>query len=239
VSTATREDLSDNPLPARGFRFRLSTFLIAQAAITGVVALGVAAPESLFAGIIYVAISTALFFGTRGMCRLARYESRPSRSGIGVLIVAVGFELYAAHLAYYTIGEIASGGLYILILLNIPAVVLLALGLRWLPIGLIAALALFIVPEQLQLLHKWNRCDEEAHSVIAYVEAFKKRTGAYPDDLSEYRFVYPDLRSEFHYDKDVMWSATTALPYQVRYHVGSENTSHDYSPTRGWFYYPD
>jgi hypothetical protein len=217
-------------------QFRIRTLLIAQAAITGIVALVVAAPSTILTGSAYAVIFALVIFGARGLSRSHPPIFRP---GIAALSVAVGLELYAAHLAYYTIGEIVSAGYVVLVIFNVPAALLLAFGYRWLPLGLILALALFLVPEQLELLHKWNQCDEEAHSVVAYLESCRKRTGTYPDDLSGYRFLYPELIRDFHYRKEVYFTMNVVLSYQISYHIGTETTSHDYSPTRGWFYYPD
>jgi hypothetical protein len=232
---STRGD-GNSAVRPRPLQFFIRPLLIAQAAIAAIIAIVVAAPSTICTGSAYVVIFALVISGARGLCR-----SQPpmSRLGISALCVAVGLELYAAHLAYDTIGEISSGGLVLLVSFNIPAAILLACGYRWVPLGLIVGLAMFIVPEQLRLLHKWNRCEEEARSVIAYLESSKKRSGAYPDDLSGYRFLHPELIGDFHYGKDLRYSSNEVLPYRIRYHIGTETTSHDYSPTRGWFYYPD
>lgn len=122
---------------------------------------------------------------------------------------------------------------YFMIILNIPAVVILSFGLKWTPATLILALAITLVPDQLRLRERWSRCEEEAWSMIAYVEDYNKKPRAYPDDLSGHPFIYPALKSDFHYEKD------TTLLYQVRYNIASEGTSHAYRPGRGWFFYPD
>ena len=213
----------------RSSRLTIRKVLVVPAVIAIGLAFLVGDSGAFFATIIYAAVFSIVFFGARG---LAQYRPKVSRTALAVIAVSIALEAHAAQVSYYTIAEMASVALFCAILLNVVAVLVLAFGRGKTAEVLAVLLAALIVPEQILLQIGWNRRDSEARSVIAFVEATKKQTGTYPDDLSGYYFRHADLQGQIRSTKN-----PTKIKF-VSYSVGSNSTTHDYSPAHGWFYYP-
>ncbi|MGI5836543.1 MAG: hypothetical protein ACOX87_08645 [Chloroflexota bacterium] len=152
-----------------------------------------------------------------------------------LLVTAVGAELAAAWLAYYTIGEIVSGMLFIALGLNVVPIALYAL--RRPVTAVLAALVLFaaIVPYQAVLGHRLLALNDEAGRVVAYLYETRFRTGEYPHDLTGYTFRDAGLQPYFQeYRRDAESGG-----FRLNWYVGTPSTSHSYTPRDGWGYYPD
>ena len=228
-ATVAESQTTGDPGRPRSWQFRLRTRLL----FTG----GVAVSLSLWDGhplpFAIPLFATVAIPALALPCQAARPYS--ALFFVGVASVAVALEFYAAHLAYYTIGEIASAAyIFLILVLNGPFILLgLFRRTRRLAYAWLLTLAALLVPYQLYLEVCWYRLDDEARAIIAYVSAHNSKHGSYPADLSGYTFRHPDLRGEINYN-------TTSRPgFYLGYSIGSWMTSHDYSPQGGWFYYPD
>ena len=104
----------------------------------------------------------------------------------------------------------------------------------WPAVGAIV-LAVVIIPYQLWLGARLLRVQSEAARIVTYAYEEHARTGAYPVDLSGYHYHDPSVRSFVQrYAAEDRHGG-----FQLVYRVGTENTSHWYSPKDGWAYYPD
>ena len=156
---------------------------------------------------------------------------------LGLLIVALAAgEIACARLAYWTICEITSG--VILFAVIIGNVMIIALALVRLPrTAAVSAgvLALLVIPYQLYLGHRLLSVQKEADSIVTCAQEQKLKTGRYPADLSGYPWRNPSAKPFIEYD-----SATdNGTSFLLLFFVGTESTSHFYSPGDGWNYYPD
>ena len=103
-----------------------------------------------------------------------------------------------------------------------------------LAIGVIALIALIIVPYQFYLGGKLLHLKEEAANITAYLFEERIENGAYPQDLSGYTFTFPQLKNHFRYQPG------SNDQFDLDYYVGTPNTSHYYSSElQKWEYYPD
>jgi hypothetical protein len=160
---------------------------------------------------------------------------------LGVASVAMALMIYAAHLAYYTIGLIEEMAYWFAIL--VPGVSFVILGLfaktRRLGYVWLLTLAALLVPYQIVLGARWYRLDAEARAIISYLKAYHAKHGAYPADLSGFTSQRPELGREFIYSTSPNGPGIPSPAFYLGYSIGSETTTHDYTPERGWFYYPD
>jgi hypothetical protein len=160
---------------------------------------------------------------------------------LGVASVAMALMIYAAHLAYYTIGELVDVAYGIAIL--VPGVSFVIMGLfaktRRLGYVWLLTLAALLVPYQLVLEARWYRLDAEARAIISYLNACQAKHGAYPSDLSGYTFRHPELAQEFWYRTGTTSPIIPSPAFQLGYQIGANSTSHIYTPECGWFFYPD
>jgi hypothetical protein len=149
-------------------------------------------------------------------------------------LVLVPLEIGCGFLAYETLGEVTSKLYFLAILLNLGFIILAI----WHPtLAAVAALvlALMIVPYQYVLRDRLIRVEVEAGRIVAYVYEERLAEGEYPADLSGY---------EFH-DKAMRPYIQTYRPneeaggFSLFFRVGTETTSHSYSPAWGWSYYPE
>ncbi len=149
--------------------------------------------------------------------------------------------IYAAHLAYYTIGEIVATGYWFAILIPGASFVILGLFARTRRLGYVwlLTLAAMLVPYQLALEARWYRLDAEARLITSYLKAYHAGHGAYPANLSGYSFQPPEMALEFWYRTGTNGTGIPSPAFCLGYHIGAEYTSHSYTPEGGWFYYPD
>ena len=96
-------------------------------------------------------------------------------------------------------------------------------------------LALAIIPLQLMLGHRVLRVQAEASRIVAHVYEQRLATGEYPVDLADYEYRDPTTRKYV----QLYAADESAGGFLLAFRVGTENTSHTYSPDVGWSYYPD
>ena len=150
--------------------------------------------------------------------------------------ILVPLEVLCAYLAYETIGEIVSSLYFIGLAINL---VFIVMAIRYRAVAALGAvvLGLAIIPYQLVLGHRLLRAQAEAASIVAYVYEYKLDAGEYPSDLSDYVFEDPAIEGyiqQYWVDDSPDWGG-----FVLSYRVGTESTSHTYSPQHGWGYYPD
>ena len=150
--------------------------------------------------------------------------------------ILIPIELLCAYLAYETIGEIVSKLYFMAVGINL---IFILVAIRYRAVAALAAVALglVIVPYQLVLGNRLLRVQSEAAAIVAYVYEYKLDTGHYPSDLSEYVFADPAMETyvqAYWVDDSPDWDG-----FLLSYRVGTESTSHSFSPRHGWGYYPD
>jgi hypothetical protein len=151
-----------------------------------------------------------------------------------LMIILVPLELLCAALAYHTLGEITSVIYFLIVSLNIVCIAL-AFYSRLAAGFLAVLLGLAIIPYQLLLGHRFLQLQHEAARIVAYVYEHKVQTGEYPADLTGYEFQDATLQAYIQkYSQDEKSGG-----FVLYYRVGTESTSHSYSPQHGWGYYPD
>jgi hypothetical protein len=151
-----------------------------------------------------------------------------------LMITLILLEALCARLAYETLGEIMSTVYALLVILNLIPL-LLFFRHRTTATLIAVVLALVIIPYQLILADRLWRTQAEANHVVADLYEQRLSAGQYPPDLIAYRFHDPDMAAYIHdYQID-----ETRGGYVLSYWVGTPTTSHTYSPTTGWTYYPD
>ncbi len=151
-----------------------------------------------------------------------------------LMIVLVPLELACAYLAYETFGEITSHLYFFVVAINL-AFIALAIGYpRAAALGAVV-LGLVIIPFQLVLGYRLVRVQTEASRILGYVYEHRIDTGQYPEDLSDYEFHDSTMKNYIQvYRLDGSYGG-----FILAYRVGTESTSHTYSPDNGWSYYPD
>ena len=151
-----------------------------------------------------------------------------------LMLVLLPLEIACAFLAYDTIGEVTSTLHFLAVGLNLVFVVVAARHPRAAALGSLA-LALAIVPHQLTLGDRLIRVQGEASRIVAYAYEERLATGAFPTDLAAYEYHDPATQEYIQrYAAD-----EAAGGFFLAYRVGTENTSHTYTPENGWGYYPD
>ena len=152
-----------------------------------------------------------------------------------LLLVVVPVELICAKAAYETLGEVASVFYWIVVVGGNVLVVGLAVGSRYVAGTLALLVGLAIIPYQVVLMDRLSCVQAEAARIVAYAYETKLRTGVYPADLSEYTYAQPRMREYIQrYQMGLHHGG-----FELMYRVGTETTSHWYSPREGWMYYPD
>jgi hypothetical protein len=151
-----------------------------------------------------------------------------------LLGVLVPLEIFCAYLAYETLGQVVSALYFLAVGINL-VFILLAVRSRSLAALGVVALALVIIPYQLLLGQRLVRVQAEAARIVSFAYEQKIATGEYPPDLASYTFYDPEMEK---YVQDYQVDASLG-GFVVFYRVGTETTSHSYSPRYGWGYYPD
>ncbi len=149
-------------------------------------------------------------------------------------VTCIALEIICAYLAYETIGAIVSTLYFFAIGINLVFLVV-AIRYRRLAAVCIFLLALAIVPYQLVLAQRLWRVQTEANRIVGFAYEQRLASGEYPNSLVDYR--YRDLETRM-YIQEFRNDATQG-GFILCYHVGTESTSHCYSPKDGWTYYSD
>ncbi len=153
---------------------------------------------------------------------------------IVLALVAVALEVIAARIVYETLGAVASTLYGTAIAINL-IFFLIAFRSRLLAIAGIVLLALAIVPYQFVLAERLWRVQTEATRIIAFAYETRVSGSSYPTSLADYSF-YDSSTKPFVKDYRLDDAADGFI---LCYSVGTESTSHCYSPKDGWTYYPD
>jgi len=152
-----------------------------------------------------------------------------------ILILAL-LEAASVIIAYHTLGEIPRLLYGLIVAAGNLGIVLLAWRSRQAAAVAALLLALAIVPYQATLTVRLHRVQAEAARIVAYAYEQRLQAGQFPADLSDYDFrdavVRPFIQSYAHNETD-------CGGFCLFYRVGTESTSHSYSPRNGWGYYPD
>lgn len=167
--------------------------------------------------------------------RLSKNKKTTMLFGI-LLLTLIILEILSALLAYETIGEVRSGLYFMLIFLNIVALLLFFYKKELWAILLAILIALIFVPEQIGLGYKLIYLKEEGANIVNYIYNYKIQKGKFPRDLSEYEYNYSDLKKHFSYS-----FKSDKNDFSVYFYVATPSTSHYFIHSRGcyWDYYPD
>lgn len=149
-------------------------------------------------------------------------------------LVLVALELVSAILAYETIGAIASTLYFLAIGINIVFFVLAVRSRAAAAAGMIV-LALVIVPYQFTLAQRLMRVQAEAARVVGYIYEYKLGRGDFPTSLVEYAPRDAEMKT---YIQEFRRDAASG-GFVLCYVVGTQSTSHCYSPKNGWTYVAD
>lgn len=107
-------------------------------------------------------------------------SSRPKKIKFGVLVsTLICLEIYCAQLSYENYGWWMPIGLYILIFFNCIPIVLFIKSSQISAIILLTILAIFIIPNQIILAHKYQLEQEEGANIVSYVYRQKELTGEF------------------------------------------------------------
>ena len=144
-------------------------------------------------------------------------------------------QIPCALLANRTVGGVGQMWYFgSLCLLLLPALVI------WLPrlsacltIAITVLFCVALLPEQLTLGARLYRLNTEAKAIAVYAGDVVQNTGTTPEDLSEYVFLFPELKGHFRYD------TTGPKRYRFHYWVIQPGISHWYDSVTGWGYYDD
>lgn len=149
-------------------------------------------------------------------------------------IVLIALETISAILAYETLGAVASTLYWLALALNVPLVALAFRSRTGAAVGMIF-LALAIVPYQFALAQRWMSVQTEAVQAVGYVYEFKSSLGEFPPGIGGYAPRNPATKVYLQeYRRD-----SASGGFVLCYYIGTESTSHCYSPRDGWTYYPD
>ncbi|MEZ6098795.1 MAG: hypothetical protein R3E01_07485 [Pirellulaceae bacterium] len=154
------------------------------------------------------------------------------RNLLVLLTVVLPIEFCCGLLAFHTIGEIVSAFYRLLLLLNVAFLVAFVVGLRRFAFVAILLLAFCMIPHQLTLAVRWWCVHNEAVRVAEFAKQTKNETGAFPIDLSAYRFRNTNAKQFISY-------RGASDSFLVSYYVGTPNTSHWCDNGKDWEYYPD
>ena len=149
-------------------------------------------------------------------------------------LVLIALEIVSAYLAYETIGVIASTLYFLAIGINL-VFVLIAIRNRMIAAVGMVLLALAIVPYQFTLAQRLWRVQTETARIATFAYEQKLATGEYPTSLADYGYHDPEMKPYIQQSQgDAIFGG-----FILCYRVGTESTSHCYSPRGGWTYYPD
>ncbi len=153
---------------------------------------------------------------------------------VALVITLISLEVVSAHIAYETVGAVASALYWAAIGINLPLFTIAFKSRRVAAIGLILW-GLVLVPYQFALAGRLWRVQVEAARIVAFTYEAKISSGTFPADLAGYMFHDPTTRpfiEEYRPD-------AASGGFHLCYWVGTQSTSHCYSPGEGWTFYAD
>ncbi len=149
-------------------------------------------------------------------------------------ITLIALEIVSAYLAYETIGAVASTLYFLAIGINLALFLVAVRKPTAAAVGLVL-LALAIVPYQFTLAQRLWRVQTEAARIVTFAYEEKLATGEYPISLVDYHYNDPEMKTYIQqFQRDAAFGG-----FILCYRVGTESTSHCYSPQDGWTYYAD
>ena len=96
---------------------------------------------------------------------------------------------------------------------------------------------------QAKLMTRYRNLQGEVALIIAYVERFHTEHGEYPDDLSGYQFMRPELKSYILFQPargGDLYANRIPDPYRIRFHpTDATGIGHWYGPGSGYFFEDD
>lgn len=173
------------------------------------------------------------------MNRFAHLKSLTSFLFFLLLSVLISAELIASHLAYENYGGITDALLFLAVFLNIIPVVFIFSDYKKTAVVLISVIGLLIIPLQAVTFNKLTKQKEESAGIVNFVYRERIANGRFPNDLSGYKFIHPELAEKYKYEK--FRDDSGQDDFQLTYSTGTRNTSHFYNHSRGpkWMYCDD
>lgn len=151
-----------------------------------------------------------------------------------LMLAVVPLEIGCAFLAFETLGEITSMLYFMAVAVNLVFILLAVRRPAAAAVGAFV-LALAIIPYQAVLGQRLVRVQAEAAGIVSFAYEEKLESGEFPTGLADYVFHDPGTEAYIQrYAPDDEHGG-----FVLSYRVGTENTSHSYSPKDGWSYYPD
>jgi hypothetical protein len=155
------------------------------------------------------------------------------RFGVVLLSILFPLEITASVVATETLGTVTG----CFLLLGCIAFNMFACfySCMWFWKGMIGILSfgLLIIWHQVTLAFKMDRITLEAANVVTWAYSERVKTGAYPEALDRYVFLYP------HYKDDVNYYKRSDESFDVTYQIGSDSTYHWYKSSISMWGYAD
>lgn len=153
-----------------------------------------------------------------------------------LITVLALLEAASVYVAYHTLGANPCLLYGLIVVAGNLGVLLLARRSRRTAAVAALLLALAVVPYQSALAARLHRVQAEAARIVSYAYERRLRAGAYPADLAGYAFQDAAMRP---FTQGYQRDEAECGGFCLLYRVGTESTSHSYSPRNGWGYYPD
>lgn len=153
-----------------------------------------------------------------------------------LITVLALLEAASVSVAYHTLGESPCLLYGLIVVAGNLGVLLLARRNRRAAAIAALLLALAVVPYQAVLTVRLHRVQAEAAHIVTYAYQQRLQTGEFPADLTGYAFQDAAMRP---FIQSYERNETDCGGFCLFYRVGTESTSHSYSPRNGWGYYPD
>ena len=151
-----------------------------------------------------------------------------------LIIALVPLEIVSGFLAYETIGAIVSGIYFLIIAVSNLLAIIVAVRSRKFAAIITITVAMIIIPYQAILGYRLLLIEQEVTHISTYANKQMFRQGAFPNDLSGYKFKHPEASRYISYTVK-----PTQNHFTIYYFVGVSSTSHWYDSQTGWGYYPD
>ncbi|MEM1293769.1 MAG: hypothetical protein AAGH89_00295 [Verrucomicrobiota bacterium] len=151
-----------------------------------------------------------------------------------LLALLVPVEIFCAKAAYTTLGDLAGAIYWAIVIVGNGLVFSVAIFSRVAASTMAILLGMAVIPYQIQLMQRQASVQAEAARIVAHAYEVKLETGEFPEDLGSYTFEQANTSPFIGFR-----SGEEVGGFLVTYFVGTEDTSHWYSPKDGWRYHPD
>lgn len=150
-----------------------------------------------------------------------------------LILTFLVLEMLACYYAYYTLGEVKQFLCVLILCLNIVPFVLYLFKLKKVSFIIALIIGLVLVPYQIFLLVQWSDLKKESITIVEYIYDYQKEKGAFPKNISDYKFENKKLVGNFSY-------RINSKGFGLHYYIGTKGTTHFYYHNVGkWEYYPD